>query len=138
MRAIHLEENPTWLPVVALALKDNSGRLLLQRRPDHKQHGGLWEFPGGKVENGENPRSALCREIAEELGIAIDPQALRPTLVADEDVQNPVVRILYSADRWEGAVTPLDGQQWGWFSRDQAVQLPLPPMDADLLARLPQ
>jgi 8-oxo-dGTP diphosphatase len=133
-----LEENPTWLPVVALALRDESRRLLLQRRPSHKHHGGLWEFPGGKVENGENPRFALCREIAEELGITIEPQALRPALVADEGLQNAVVLILYSADRWEGEVTPLDDQQWGWFSPDEAAELPMPPMDADLLARLPQ
>jgi 8-oxo-dGTP diphosphatase len=133
-----LEENPTWLPVVALALADESGRLLLQRRPDHKHHGGLWEFPGGKVENGENPRLALCREIAEELGIAIEPQALKPALVADEGLQNPVVLILYSTDRWNGQVAALDNQQWGWFSIEQARTLPMPPMDADLLERLPQ
>ncbi len=138
MRAIHLEENPTWLPVVALALRDESRRLLLQRRPDHKHHGGLWEFPGGKVEDGENPRFALCREIAEELGITIEPQALQPALVADEGLQNPVVLILYSADRWTGQVTALDGQQWGWFLQEKAKALPMPPMDTDLLARLPQ
>jgi 8-oxo-dGTP diphosphatase len=133
-----LEENPTWLPVVALALRDESGCLLLQRRPDHKHHGGLWEFPGGKVENGENPRSALCREIAEELAITIEPQSLQPALVADEGPQNPVVLILYSTERWEGEVMPLDDQHWGWFSREAAAELPMPPMDADLLARLPQ
>ncbi len=133
-----MEENPTWMPVVALALRDESGRLLLQRRPDHKHHGGLWEFPGGKVENGENPRSALCREIAEELGITIDLHALQPSLVADEGLQNPVVLILYSAESWEGQVTPLDDQNWGWFSRDEAKALPMPPMDADLLVRLPE
>ena len=138
MRAIHLEENPTWLPVVGLALSDESRRFLLQRRPDHKHHGGLWEFPGGKVENGENPRFALCREIAEELGITIEPQALRPALVADEGLDKAVVLILYSADCWAGEVTPLDDQQWGWFSLDEAAELPMPPMDADLLARLPQ
>lgn len=127
---------PTWLPVVALALTDAEGRLLLQQRPAEKHHGGLWEFPGGKVENGENPRDSLVREIAEELGLQLDPAQLSPALVADELASGPVVLILYTATVFAGVPQGLEGQQWGWFTRAEAARLPLAPMDRDLLHRL--
>jgi 8-oxo-dGTP diphosphatase len=55
--------------VVAAVIEDSDGRLLLCRRPDHKRHGGLWEFPGGKVETGEDILHATRRELAEELAV---------------------------------------------------------------------
>ena len=126
---------PTWMPVVALALTDAAGRLLLQQRPLGKHHGGLWEFPGGKVQANENPREALAREIVEELGLVIDPAHLSPALVADEAGRSAVVLILYTAICWQGEPAGLEGQEWGWFSSDEAAVLPLAPMDRDLLAR---
>ena len=69
MRKVYVENNPTFVPVVAAAIRDGAGRLLLQQCLPHKRHAGLWEFPGGKVESEEIPRLALCREVAEELGI---------------------------------------------------------------------
>jgi 8-oxo-dGTP diphosphatase len=132
-----MANSPTWVPVVALALTGADGRLLLQQRPMAKHHGGLWEFPGGKVQNGENPRAALVREIAEELGIGLDPEALFPALAADEGMGNPVVLILYTAREWQGDPAGLEGQHWGWFTRAEASALTLAPMDRDLLARLP-
>ncbi len=75
-----MTEIPTWLPVVALALERADGRILMQRRPPGKAHGGLWEFPGGKVEAGESPRAALVREVNEELAIR------RSTALADARV----------------------------------------------------
>jgi 8-oxo-dGTP diphosphatase len=131
-----VESNPTWMAVTALALRDENGRLLLQQRPLHKHHGGLWEFPGGKVECGETPRLALVREIAEELGIEIETTALTPMLFADEGVGGRVVLFLYSAHTWRGSITAHEGQQWGWFTRDEAVSLDLAPMDRNLLCRL--
>ena len=127
---------PTWTPVVALALTDAAGRLLLQQRPAGKHHGGMWEFPGGKVENGENPRLSLVREIAEELGLRLDPADLFPALVADEGGEKPVVLILYTAANFAGEPAGLEGQQWGWFTRAEAAKLPLAPMDRDMLHRL--
>ena len=62
--------------VVAAALTDADGRVLMARRPAGKQHAGLWEFPGGKVESGETPKTALVRELREELGVGVDPDAL--------------------------------------------------------------
>ena len=121
---------------MALALRDEERRLLLQKRPAHKHHGGLWEFPGGKVEDGETPRAALVREIAEELGIAIEADALEPALFADEAGAGPIVLILYTCCSWRGEIAALEGQESGWFNPRQASGLAMPPMDADLLKRL--
>ncbi len=124
------------MPVVAVALRDQQGRLLMQQRSLNKHHGGLWEFPGGKVEVHENPRQALCREVEEELAIIIEPTELIPALMADETGQKSVVLFLYTCDRWSGQVQPLEGQEWGWFSKMEAESLSLAPMDANLLERL--
>ena len=67
-----MEKNPTMLFVVAAALTNQSGEILLQRRPEGRQMAGLWEFPGGKVDADESPESALVRELKEELGIDVD------------------------------------------------------------------
>ena len=66
---------PRVLIVVAVALIDADGRVLLQQRPAHKEHGGLWEFPGGKIDEGELPEAALIRELKEELGIDVSHRA---------------------------------------------------------------
>ncbi|MFC3099645.1 (deoxy)nucleoside triphosphate pyrophosphohydrolase [Altererythrobacter lauratis] len=135
-----MEDFPTWIPVVALALRDARARVLLQQRLPHKHHAGLWEFPGGKLESAENPRFALVREIAEELGIRIETTKLSPLFLADEASHESgyagVVLLLYTCREWGGDITGLDGQQWGWFTLDEAAGLPLAPMDRDLLSRL--
>ena len=127
---------PTWIPVVALALTDSEGRLLLQQRPAGKHHAGLWEFPGGKVETLENPRFALVREIGEELGLEVDPADLSPALVADDMGERAIVLFLYTAAKWLGNPEGREGQEWGWFTSEEAANLPLAPMDRDLLSRL--
>ena len=127
---------PTWTPVVALALTDSEGRLLLQQRPAGKHHAGLWEFPGGKVETLENPRFALVREIGEELGLEVDPADLSPALVADDMGERAIVLFLYTAAKWRGNPEGKEGQEWGWFTSEDAAKLQLAPMDHDLLSRL--
>lgn len=116
--------------VVALCLKDTDGQLLLARRPEGKHHGGLWEFPGGKVEPGETTRAALAREVAEELAIRIDPATLVPLTFAEDD---RLVLLLFGASAAEGQVAGLEGQEWGWFTRDDAAALPLAPLDRQML-----
>ncbi len=131
-----MTENPTWLLVVAAALRDREGRLLLQERPAGKHHALLWEFPGGKVEMQEDPRVALAREMAEELAITPDPEAMVPVGFADErslDGQRAVVLLLYSCPAWRGTVKALDGQTFGWFTQAEAARLDLAPMDRLLL-----
>ena len=122
--------------MAAIALFDAGGRLLLQRRPAHKHHGGLWELPGGKGEPGETPRHALARELAEELAIRVDPQALEPALLADEDSGRHVVLLLYRLHWSGGAIVPLERQEWGWFAPLEARELDLAPMDRRLVDRL--
>ncbi len=132
-----MENFPTWLPVVAAAIYDRAGRILLQQRPAGKHHGGLWEFPGGKVETGETPREALVREVNEELGIWLEPAQLCPAGLADDEGAQSIVLLLYTTDAEIGRVVPHDGQLWGWFTCEEAAALQLAPMDRHLLRQLP-
>ena len=121
---------------MALALLDRSGRILLQQRPPDKHHAGLWEFPGGKVETGETPRAALVREIAEELGLTLDAEAFQPIGFAEESTSQPIVLFLYKSRQPVGEPAAHDNQAFGWFTPAAATDLPLAPMDRQLLARL--
>lgn len=134
-----MEEKPTWLAVVAAAIRDSDGRLLLQQGLPGKAHAGQWEFPGGKVESEENPRLALAREVREELGLRLDPAAMRPLGFADErgsDERPAIVLFLYDCPVWEGWPKALEGQAFGWFAPGAASELPLAPMDRALLDAL--
>lgn len=137
---MQLEKNPTMLVVVvAAAICRSDGSLLLQQRPAGKRHGGLWEFPGGKIDPGEVPTAALYREIVEELAITLDIATLEPAGFAEtapEDGHPALLLILYLANDWSGAVTPCEGQEWGWFTRSEAERLALAPMDRALLKKL--
>jgi len=134
-----LENIPTWLAVVAGALRRGDGRWLMHRRPAHKHHGGLWEFPGGKVENDENPSLALVRELQEELRIAVDPACLIPVGFAQEppdSPKTPIVILLYIVPHWSGEPMPEEGGEIGWFTPQEIFALDMPPLDVALAARL--
>jgi 8-oxo-dGTP diphosphatase len=122
---------------VAAAILDESGRVLMQKRRAGAQHGGLWEFPGGKVEAGESPESALCREIREELGLAIEPAALVPAGSASSaDLEQPgersLVILLYICRRWQGDPLCLDGEEIAWIAVEEVEKLAMPPLDYPL------
>ena len=139
LRLVYVEKSPTTLLVVAAAIHDRAGRVLLQQCPPHKRHAGRWDFPGGKVESEEIPVLALCREIAEELAIALDPGDLRPAGFAEEppaDGRPALVLLLYTCHRWRGVPEALEGQSWGWFTLAEAAALDLPAMDRALLEGL--
>lgn len=108
----------------------------MHRRPAHKHHGGLWEFPGGKVEVGEPPVNALIRELEEELGIAVAAAALRPFAFAQEHGDDGALRtviLLYTVADWQGDPRALDeGAAIAWFRPDQFGSLARPPMDREL------
>src|SRR4051812_32997808 len=102
--------------VVAAALADGEGRVLLQRRPEGKAMAGLWEFPGGKMEEGERPGAALVRELEEELGIAVDESALEPAAFASADNGGrPMLLLLYLCRAWRGGAAgpPARAPAWG-------------------------
>ena len=135
-----MQRKPTIVPVVAAAIRDANGRFLLQQCLPHKRHAGQWEFPGGKVEIGETPRFALCREVSEELGIELAEESLVPAGFAEEagaEGRPALVLMLYTCLLWHGEPQALEGQRWGWFAPEDAARLPLPPMDRALLEALP-
>lgn len=123
--------------VVAAALMTPNGRILVQQRPAAKHHGGLWEFPGGKVEVGETPEVALARELAEELGIAVDPADCLPvTFSRGIAGDRPMILLLYRADRWQGTPEALEAPAIRWVTVDELAELPMPPADEPLVAAL--
>jgi 8-oxo-dGTP diphosphatase len=131
-----LAKNPTWLLVVAALIRDQAGLLLLQQALPDKPHAGQWEFPGGKVETDENPRFALRREIAEELGLTLTERRMMPVGFADEagvGSRPAIVLFLYDCPGWQGEPEAREGQAWGWFTPDEAAALPLPAIDRSLL-----
>ena len=121
---------PRTLLVVAAAIIDANRRVLVQRRPGGKQHGGLWEFPGGKVEPGEAPEAALVRELAEELGIVVAEDALTPLSFSSGP---GIVLLLYRCDRWVGEPTESDGALVSWITGDALARLAMPPADVPLV-----
>ncbi len=130
-----MQKNPTLIPVVAAALLDGNGRVLMQQRKLSKQHGGLWEFPGGKVEPDETLDAALVRELREELDVVIDPLAIEPLAFAARPGE-PVVVMLYTCRAWQGEPQCLDAEAIGWFQPDELKALPMPPLDVPLAAAL--
>ena len=130
-----MKRNPTSIEVAAGALVDGAGRILLQQRRADRQHGGLWEFPGGKVESGESAVDALIRELNEELGIDLAADALE-RLAAAADPSGGLVITLYTCLEWTGEPRCLDAQALGWFAPEELAGLAMPPLDLPLAAAL--
>jgi len=127
----------TTMLVVAAALTDGAGRVLVQRRPAGKALAGLWEFPGGKVEPGETPEAALVRELAEELAIAVDAADLAPVTFASESPgERHLVLLLYRCARWSGEARPLDAAELRWATPEEMAALDMPPADRPFVAVL--
>jgi 8-oxo-dGTP diphosphatase len=123
--------------VVAAALIDDQGRILLQQRPPGLTMAGLWEFPGGKVERGESPENALVRELREELGIGVEAAVLTPLSFASEALGNRhLVLLLYAIREWTGEPTALHAAELSWVVPSAMTQLPMPPADRPLVQQL--
>ena len=122
------------LLVVAAALIDADKRILLARRPEGKALAGLWEFPGGKLHPGERPEQGLARELAEELGIDACVSCMQPLAFASHAYADfHLLMPLFICRRWDGIVTPREGQSLAWaFARDLR-KYPMPPADAPLI-----
>lgn len=143
---LKLENSLTPLLVVAVALVAGDRQVLLHRRPLGTVHGGLWEFPGGKVEKGESPENAALRELDEELGVVLDATRLVPvgfasglTAGAEEggsDQRRTLVILLYAAFGWSGEPQARDGADIAWLRPEEISGLAMPPLDYPLAAAL--
>jgi 8-oxo-dGTP diphosphatase len=125
------------LPVVACALVDTDGRVLVAQRPEGKQFAGLWEFPGGKIESGETPEASLIRELKEELGIDTQSSCLAPlTFVSHAYDDFHLLMLLYVCRKWQGTAQPLEAAALKWMRPRDLRSLPMPPADEPLISPL--
>ena len=135
-----MSDLPNNLPIVlvaAVALFDKDGRVLIAKRPVGKSMAGLWEFPGGKVEAGETPERALIRELQEELAVDTFESCLAPFTFASHAYEDfHLLMPLYVCRKWEGKVTPIEGQALKWVMPMQLKEYPMPPADKPLIAML--
>lgn len=138
MTAASSAENSGWLHVVAAVVVDHAGRILITRRHDHLHQGGLWEFPGGKVEAGESVPAALSRELAEELGIAV--RAARPLIrVPHAYPDRRVLLDVWRVDRFDGEARGMEGQPLQWVPPAELDHYAFPAANHPIVtaARLP-
>jgi 8-oxo-dGTP diphosphatase len=129
----------SFLTVAAVVLVDGDGRLLVQCRPAHKPFGGLWEFPGGKVEAGETPEAALIRELKEELGIDVEAACLAPATFASDRQpggDRHMILLLYVCRKWRGTPQSLEGGTVKWVRVQDLYGLQMPEPDRPLIGLL--
>ena len=128
---------PPLLLVVAAALIDVDGRVLITQRPKGKSMEGLWEFPGGKLQPGETPEEALIRELREELSIETKTNCLAPlTFTSYKYEEFHLLMPLYICRRWVGIVTPLEEQRIKWVFANSLKDYEMPPADKPMIAML--
>jgi 8-oxo-dGTP diphosphatase len=123
--------------VAAVALLNRDGKVLIARRPPGRPLAGLWEFPGGKVEAGEEPETALIREILEELGIEIARADLVPlTFASHAYPEFHLLMPLYLCKRWQGSIAAQENQELRWVRPDELTHYDMPPADEPLKTSL--
>lgn len=123
--------------VVAAALVDRDGRVLLAQRPPGKHLAGSWEFPGGKVDPGERPEEALIRELNEELGIDTHSSCLAPATFASHGYDDfHLVMLVFLCRKWTGAPRGLEGQDLRWARPHEMFAIDMPPADRPIIGIL--
>jgi len=136
MAAIEAEMPPI-VPIVCAALVDGDGKVLLQQRPQGKAMAGLWEFPGGKINPGESPELALCRELREELGLDVVPSSLEPFGFASHRYDGfHILLLLYRCHAWHGAPHPRESQAFAWVAPEGMSDYAMPEADKPLVVML--
>ncbi len=122
--------------VVLAAIVERKGRFLVSKRVEGTHLAGFWEFPGGKCEPGETHEACLARELLEELGVdaVVGPEVL----VTEHAYADRVVRLHFRSCEITGEPSAMLGQQVRWVGRQELAQLPFPPADRELIARLSQ
>jgi 8-oxo-dGTP diphosphatase len=126
---------PELILVAAGVLRDGSGRVLIAQRPDGKHAAGFWEFPGGKIQSGESPLQALCRELAEEIGIQVS--AATPLMSFRHDYPERVVELqVFEVSQYSGEPHGLEGQALRWVSVDALGSVGLLEADQPIAAVL--
>ena len=122
------------LLVAAIALIDKDGRVLIAQRPAGKSMAGMWEFPGGKVEDGETPEAALIRELHEELGIETWSSCLAPLTFASHSYPDfHLIMPLFACRKWNGNPIAREGQTLAWVRPEKLRDYPMPPADIPLI-----
>ncbi|MES1197006.1 MAG: (deoxy)nucleoside triphosphate pyrophosphohydrolase [Pseudomonadota bacterium] len=125
------------LLVVAAAMFDAEGRVLIAQRPANKMLGGLWEFPGGKLEPGESPEAALVRELKEELDVMVEPDCLDPYAFASHSyTEFHLLMPLYAVRAWEGQPIAREAQALAWAVPHELRSYKMPPADGPLVEQI--
>jgi 8-oxo-dGTP diphosphatase len=125
--------------VAACALLNEEGKVLIAKRPPGRPLAGLWEFPGGKVDLGEDPKTALIRELLEELGIEIAKADLLPlTFASHAYPEFHLLMPLYLCKRWKGSIAAQEDQELLWVRPDELGLYDMPPADEPLKTSLPK
>jgi 8-oxo-dGTP diphosphatase len=128
---------PRLLLVAACALIDADKRVLIAQRPEGKPMAGLWEFPGGKVEEGETPEDTIIRELDEELAVKVTKPCLAPLTFASHDYREfHILMPLFVCRRWEGDPVPREFQALKWVRANRLRDFPMPPADEPLISHL--
>ena len=128
---------PRLLLVAACALIDADKRVLITQRPEGKPMAGLWEFPGGKVEEGETPEDAVIRELLEELAISVTQPCLAPLTFASHDYPDfHILMPLFVCRRWEGVPVPREAQRLRWVRASRLRDFSMPAADEPLISHL--
>ena len=120
--------------VVSIALINNENEILLSKRPEKKHLSGFWEFPGGKVEEGETPEKALIREVKEELNIDINNKCIAPLSFSEFDYNDfQLLLLLYICRRWDGVPISMENNKLEWVKPNMLRDYKMPPADDALI-----